>query len=1287
MWGNRAQCQRGYILLPVVLAITLIAVIAFMMNREGTMNTNRAAGLSEVAEAQYLAEAGIKHAHWLTQQNNCIGDLTIPTTALGSHRYTAAVGSPATTTTQTFSPAVDTFINEAAPSSSFGGDAELHVENVASGNRRTMYRFDLSSIATGTRVASASLRLYVIANDNQGEVNIHSITTAWTEGSATWNTMSTKFDKQVFGSISPQANAGVWVSVNLTGLAQSWINDAATNHGIMLLATSNNIASRYTSKEYGNTSLRPYLQLTTADTAVSPLGIKAAGTTVGGVTRTMSRSVVKAYQVPNPLTLQPDATEGKDTLLNQGAPNWNQGITPWLWVQHTGGGSGDHSLLQFDLSSIPVHSKIENASLWLYKWTSGAGGTIALHRVTSDWAEGTQDHTTGPGATWNDRDTGVPWISPGGDYDPSPVDVSNLNAGAAAWYRWDITPLVQGWVSGSYDNQGMILVAQTAETDLAFSSSDTANASEHPKLTITYACECDRPCLAPQGAGNILMVVSNFFAMTNDELTKKSLFESWGYTVNLISQGDVYWAFDGLTPFNDVVFVSEGVNATTSGMAPKLAATSLGLVSEEGRLNDELGIASGFAWPVGASINVTDTSHYITQVFPNGALSIYQGGMEGLTVSGTQAPDLQTLANWGTAGALVVLEQGAQLDGGGTAAGRRVMLPLGREADFNWNYLNNNGRLIVQRAIEWAKGAVTSSQVILLVVLDAANPTAQDAAKKALIESWGYTVTMIEATESQANLDAVVAVSDAVYISEEIHSSDLGTKLTNAAIGIVSEEGYINDELGLSSTRGSYVDDSIEITDNANYITSPFSLGALNITTSNQDLQTLGGTLAPGLIDFSDQPTTTTATLGVIEAGSLLWGGGTAAARRVHLPWGPNDFDFTTLNSDGEILMRRALEWVLGAGPILVPNPIAHWKLDDGSGPVAVDSIGGFDGTLAGDPTWGTGTIDGALDFDGTGDRIDVGSVFTGGSPQISVSAWVFKRDSGDDRVICKSSGPATNNHIFSLGVVDTTIRVRLQTTDNGGTDDYDAGTISLNQWTHLAFTYDGAALRIYRDGTETGVFAVSGDMIGSSLPIAIGNINATQDRYWNGLLDDVRIYDHALTPVEITTLASSGSGGNFRDEFNTDAFNNNNGTLTWGGDWIEVDGDGAGPTAGNAQISGGRMNLDDRPNTGGDPSLAREVDLSSYASATLSFSFEITEQVDSSDSVVVEISDNGGTNWAELEDFTGISSATTDTRSYDISTYMSANTQIRFRVNARYGGANEKFSVDDLDIAVTGGS
>ena len=109
--------------------------------------------------------------------------------------------------------------------------------------------------------------------------------------------------------------------------------------------------------------------------------------------------------------------------------------------------------------------------------------------------------------------------------------------------------------------------------------------------------------------------------------------------------------------------------------------------------------------------------------------------------------------------------------------------------------------------------------------------------------------------------------------------------------------------------------------------------------------------------------------------------------------------------------------------------------------------------------------------------------------------------------------------------------------------------------------------------------------------------------------------------------------------------------------------------------------NLEDRPNTGGEPSVAREVSLTGATTATLSFDWRTTNGVDLSDSVIVEISANGGATWNQLQNFTGLNGANSGTASYDIVGFAASNTQVRLRVASGYGGGGETFRLDYIEI------
>ena len=70
--------------------------------------------------------------------------------------------------------------------------------------------------------------------------------------------------------------------------------------------------------------------------------------------------------------------------------------------------------------------------------------------------------------------------------------------------------------------------------------------------------------------------------------------------------------------------------------------------------------------------------------------------------------------------------------------------------------------------------------------------------------------------------------------------------------------------------------------------------------------------------------------------------------------------------------------------------------------------------------------------------------------------------------------------------------------------------------WTHLAATYDGTTERLYANGTQVAQLAVSGAIATSASPLKIGG-NAIWGEWFNGLIDEVRVYNRALTPTEIT--------------------------------------------------------------------------------------------------------------------------------------------------------------------------
>ncbi|MHC4249021.1 MAG: LamG domain-containing protein, partial [Planctomycetota bacterium] len=197
---------------------------------------------------------------------------------------------------------------------------------------------------------------------------------------------------------------------------------------------------------------------------------------------------------------------------------------------------------------------------------------------------------------------------------------------------------------------------------------------------------------------------------------------------------------------------------------------------------------------------------------------------------------------------------------------------------------------------------------------------------------------------------------------------------------------------------------------------------------------------------------------------------------------------------------------------------VAHWTFDEGRGAVAKDTSGrGVNGTVTGG-RWVKGRIGNALNFDGVDDRVMVAneSNFDIRSA-ITVAAWV-KIDSFSkycEAIVCKGDTAwrlhrhrLTNSLGFACnGLTGTPI---LQ------------GNASVvdGEWHHVAGVYDGTTMYLYVDGRMDASAPARGDMATSDAPVHIGDNSEKTKRRWCGAVDDVRVYERALSAGEIGTLA-----------------------------------------------------------------------------------------------------------------------------------------------------------------------
>jgi len=436
--------------------------------------------------------------------------------------------------------------------------------------------------------------------------------------------------------------------------------------------------------------------------------------------------------------------------------------------------------------------------------------------------------------------------------------------------------------------------------------------------------------------------------------------------------------------------------------------------------------------------------------------------------------------------------------------------------------------------------AVSDIRVLLITPNDG-NLTAQDAAKKAIMENWGFTVTAISANALQAEYDAAIADADVAYVTEDVVSSDVGTKLNNASIGVVVEENALNDDMNYSTSAEWYFGYSqINITDNTHYITETFATGSLTITTATTELGARTGTLAPGLVTLATRTANANSALDYVDVGGALNGGGTAPGRRVFLPWGGASFDVGLLTTDGKSIMKRAIEWSVGDAPL------SHWRFDELTGTLASDSgSGGYHGTLTNmspPSNWVIGQVSGALEFDGNNDYVDL-TGFPNLTGSFTITAWIRPDVVINDQRIFADDQNGAGGYGFSLGDGGSG-RLRFFSRGINPIILDSTPVVTTSNWQFVAAVHDAAAKRryLYRGASLVGSdgSAYSGSWGADSGPASIGGeVDGTSESTarwrFDGRIDDVRVYDKALTAEQIGNLYGGGGGASTKYVYNTD--------------------------------------------------------------------------------------------------------------------------------------------------------
>jgi hypothetical protein len=230
--------------------------------------------------------------------------------------------------------------------------------------------------------------------------------------------------------------------------------------------------------------------------------------------------------------------------------------------------------------------------------------------------------------------------------------------------------------------------------------------------------------------------------------------------------------------------------------------------------------------------------------------------------------------------------------------------------------------------------------------------------------------------------------------------------------------------------------------------------------------------------------------------------------------------------------------WLISDYNVIPVNPgdpnvdttlIGWWRLDEGAGTTTTDSsINNNNGNLRGDPNshpqWVAGYIgSGALDFNGVTDYVDCSNNVSLNEPnitgKITLAAWVDTNDCGNSQF---NPYIAKGDHAYALQHRSANeLEIAIY---GAGTTWYLASTpvnSSFNGvWHHLAGTYNGSQIKLYVDGELNATTDYVGSIPSTPYNVNIGRSSEVITRFYDGLLDDVRIYSRALSQEEVAYLA-----------------------------------------------------------------------------------------------------------------------------------------------------------------------
>lgn len=234
------------------------------------------------------------------------------------------------------------------------------------------------------------------------------------------------------------------------------------------------------------------------------------------------------------------------------------------------------------------------------------------------------------------------------------------------------------------------------------------------------------------------------------------------------------------------------------------------------------------------------------------------------------------------------------------------------------------------------------------------------------------------------------------------------------------------------------------------------------------------------------------------------------------------------------VLTPTEIQSIFNSGTMGKCKPIATyapdnqvlWLAGDGDALDATGNVGGA--TLQNGAGYQVGKVGQGFTFDGVDDQITVPhNANQNGGTNLTIDAWVNAPGSSGSRTILQKRSSANLGGYTLEYFGNQSLQFCVQIS---GTYQCLAGAniITNGVWSHVAATYDGAAMRVYINGTQILIQAQTGAIDAVSNPIVIGR-NVVNNIAFQGSLDEIGVYNRALSAAEIQSISNAGLAGKYK--------------------------------------------------------------------------------------------------------------------------------------------------------------